>query len=94
MSDNYNYTTVATLKSSILIEIRNKHTAKIAEELVSTRIVSNEYLDTLIRIDMMKQLQIKLDLVFDDKQRIRKLIQLLQKYSIASTASFISNIYS
>ena len=34
------------------------------------------------------------DTGFNNEQRIIKLIQLLQKHSIASTASFISNLYS
>ena len=32
-------------------------------------------------------------IIFDNNERINKLTQLLQKYSIASTASFISNLY-
>lgn len=94
MSDNYNSMTPATLKSSILIEIRKTHSAKIAEELVRTQIVPNEYLDKLLRIDMMNQLKTPPASGFDDTQRIAKLNQLLQKHSIASTASFISNLYS
>lgn len=82
------------LKSSVLIEIRNVHTSKIAEELVLTGIVPNEYLDKLLRIDMINQLKMPPESGFDNEQRIRKLIQLLQKHSIASTASFISNLYS
>lgn len=93
MSTNYNHITPSILKSSILIEIRNTHTAKIAEELVRTRMVPNEYLDKLVRIDMMKQLKTPPTTEFDDEQRIKKLTQLLQKHSIASTASFISNLY-
>ena len=83
-----------TLKSSVLIELRNVHTSKIAEELVRTGIVPNEYLDKLLRIDMINQLKMPPESGFDNEQRIRKLIQLLQKHSIASTASFISNLYS
>jgi hypothetical protein len=92
MSGNYNHTTPATFKSSVLIEIRNTHTAKIAAELVRAHIVPNEYLDKLLRIDMMNQLKTPPAAGFDDTQRIAKLIQLLQKHSIASTASFISNL--
>jgi len=84
----------STLKSTVLIEIRNAHTAKIAEELVRTGIVPSEYLDKLLRIDMMNQLKTPPASGFDESQRIRKLIQLLQKHSMASTASFISNLYS
>lgn len=94
MSNNYNHMVPGILKSSILIELRNAHTAKIAEELVRTSIVPNEYLDKLLRIDMMNQLNTPPAAGFDDIQRIRKLTQLLQKHSIASTASFISNLYS
>ena len=94
MSDNYNHITSATLKSSVLIELRNTHTAKIAEELVHNGIIPNEYLDKLLRIDMMNQLKPLQASGFDDIQRIKKLTQLLQKHSIASTASFISNLYS
>lgn len=94
MSNNYNHMVPGILKSSILIELRNAHTAKIAEELVRTSIVPNEYLDKLLRIDMMNQLKTPPAAGFDDIQRIRKLTQLLQKHSIASTASFISNLYS
>lgn len=94
MSANYNNITSATLKSSILIELRNTHTTKIAEELVRTGIVPNEYLDKLLKIDIMNQLKTQPASGFDNAQRIKKLIQLLQKHSIASTASFISNLYS
>jgi hypothetical protein len=94
MSENYNHMGPGTLKSSVLIEIRNAHTAKIAEELVRTGIVPSEYLDKLLRIDMMNQLKTLPESGFNDSQRIRKLVQLLQKHSIASTASFISNLYS
>jgi hypothetical protein len=89
-----------TLKASLLIEIRNSHTAKIAEQLVHTGIVPKEYLDKLIRIDIMNQLKLlpapqpENPDGFNDEQRIRKLIQLLQKHSVASTASWISNLYS
>jgi len=93
MSANYNHMMVGTLKSSVLIEIRNAHTAKIAEELVHTGIVPNEYLDKLLRIDMMNQFKTPPTSGFDDLQRIGKLTQLLQKHSITSTASFISNLY-
>ena len=93
MSANYNHTTQSTLKSAILIEIRNAHTAKISEELVQTRGVPNEYLDKLLRIDMMNQLKTIPESGFNDTQRVGKLIQLLQKHSIASTASLISNLY-
>lgn len=87
-----------TLKSSILIELRNMHTAKVAEELVRTGTVPAEYLDKLLRIDMMNQLKTLPPPTptsasgFDDTQRVRKLTQLLQKHSVASTASFISNL--
>ena len=94
MSDNYNHMVPGTLKSSVLIELRNVHTSKIAEELVRNGIIPNEYVDKLLRIDMMNQLKTPPAFGFDDTQRIRKLIQLLQKHSIASTASFISNLYS
>lgn len=94
MSDNYIHMVPGALKSSVLIEIRNVHTSKIAEELVLTGIVPNEYLDKLLRIDMINQLKMPPESGFDNEQRIRKLIQLLQKHSIASTASFISNLYS
>ena len=94
MSDNYIHMVPGTLKSSVLIELRNVHTSKIAEELVRTGIVPNEYLDKLLRIDMINQLKMPPESGFDNEQRIRKLIQLLQKHSIASTASFISNLYS
>jgi hypothetical protein len=96
MSDNYNHynhITPDTLKSTILIEIRNIHTSKIAKELVNTGIIPREYLDNLLRIDMMKQSKAVPDIGFNDSQRIEKLIQLLQKHSIARTASFISNLY-
>lgn len=93
MSANYNHTTSSTLKSAILIEIRNTHTAKIVKELVRTRIVPNEYLDKLLRIDMMNQYKTIPEAGFNDIQRIGKLTQLLQKHSIASTASLISNLY-
>lgn len=83
-----------TLKSSILIELRNVHTSKIAEELVRTGIVPNEYLDKLLRLDMINQLKTQPASRFDNAQRIKILIQLLQKHSITSTASFISNLYS
>jgi len=94
MSENYNHITPAILKSSVLIELRNAHTAKIAEELVLKGIVPTNYLDNLLRIEMMNQLKSLPASGFDDTQRIRKLTQLLQKHSIASTASFISNLYS
>jgi len=94
MSENYNHITPAILKSSVLIELRNAHTAKIAEELVLKGIVPTNYLDNLLRIEMMNQLKPLPASGFDDTQRIRKLTQLLQKHSIASTASFISNLYS
>ena len=94
MSDNYNRMVPNILKSTILIEIRNAHTAKIAEELVRTGIVPNEYLDKLLKIDLMNQLKTAPESGFNESQRIRKLIQLLQKHSMASTASFISNLYS
>ena len=83
-----------TLKSSILIELRNVHTSKIAEELVRTGIVPNEYLDKLLRLDMINQLKTQPASRFDNAHRIKILIQLLQKHSITSTASFISNLYS
>ena len=70
MSANYNHMMVGTLKSSVLIEIRNAHTAKIAEELVHTGIVPNEYLDKLLRIDMMNQLKTPPTSGFDNLQRI------------------------
>ena len=93
MSSNFNHMIPTTLKSTMLIELRNAHTAKIAEELVSRGIVPNEYLDKLLRIDMMNQIKTLAVDEFDNNQRITKLIQLLQKHSIASTASFISNLY-
>lgn len=94
MSANFNHMVPTTLKSTLLIELRNAHTAKIAEELVSSGIVPNEYLDKLLRIDIMNQLKTPPLDGFDNTQRITKLIQLLQKHSSASTASFISNLYS
>ncbi len=94
MSDNYNHMVPGTLKSSVLIEIRNAHTAKIAEELVRNGIVPNEYLDKLLRIDIINQQKQQPEDGFNDSHRIKKLVQFLQKHSIASTASFISNLYS
>jgi adenylylsulfate kinase-like enzyme len=94
MSGNFNHMIPTTLKSTILIEIRNTHTAKIAEELVSSGIVPNEYLDKLLLIDMINQLKTQPADGFNNLQRIAKLTQLLQKHSISSTASFISNLYS
>lgn len=89
----------ATLKSAILIEIRNAHTARAAEELVRNGVVPNEYLDKLLRIDIIRQTnnqsQPPHELIpaFNDEQRIKKLTELLQKHSSANTASFISNLY-
>jgi hypothetical protein len=96
MTEVYHHMTSATIKSTLLIEIRNAHTAKIAEELVRNCIVPNEYLDKLLKIDMMNQLKpaSAINVSFNNEQRVKKLIQLLQKNSIASTASFISNLYS
>jgi hypothetical protein len=95
MTANFNHMVPGTLKSAILIEIRNAHTSKIAEELVRVGIISNEYLDKLLRLDMINnKLKPPPDSGFNDLQRIRKLNQLLQKHSIVSTASFISNLYS
>ena len=92
---SFNHMTLATLKASILIDIRNTHTAQVAAELVRSGVVPPEYLDKLLRIDMMNQLKTPPppSVGFDEAQRIRKLTQLLQKHSVASTASFIGNLY-
>ena len=93
MSLNYNHITPNIIKTSILIELRNAHTKKIAEELIRTGIVPYEYLDKLLNIDMIQKQIIHHNTEFDNLQRIQKLIQLLQKHSISKTASFITNLY-
>jgi len=91
---NFNSMNTKILKSSLLIELRNAHTSKVAEELVSRGIIPNEYLDSLLTIDMMNQLKTPPENGFNNTHRINKLTQLLQKYSKANTASFICNLYS
>jgi hypothetical protein len=92
-SYNYKYINSGNLKSALLIELRNEHTAIIAEELVKSEVVPREYLDKLLRLDKMKKTNTISMEKFSDYQRIEKLIELVQKHSIASTASFIGNLY-
>ena len=91
-ANHHSHMSLDTLKSSILIEIRNAHTMQLAAEFVRGGVVSNEYLDKLLRIDMMNQLKPLPPSGFNESQRIEKLQQLLQKHSVASTASFIGNL--
>jgi hypothetical protein len=89
----YNPITPEVLKASILIEIRNNHTSKVAAELIKKCIVPREYIDKLLLIDNVNKASTIPQTVFTDMQRIAKLETLLKRHCSASTASFISNIY-
>ncbi len=50
----YNRTTKQSLESEILIQIRKYHIKEIVKQLIHKNIISNEYLDNLIKIENIK----------------------------------------
>jgi hypothetical protein len=45
----YNYITKKSLEQEILIMIRNKHVSRISSKLIEQNIISNQYIDNLIK---------------------------------------------
>ncbi len=50
----YNRTTKQSLESEILIQIRKYHIKEIVKQLINKNIISNEYLDNLIKNENIK----------------------------------------
>jgi hypothetical protein len=86
----YNYITKKSLEQEILIMIRNKHVSRISSKLIEQNIISNQYIDNLIKLDNMKN-NTKIS-TFTNELRIQYLNKLLLKECIKGTAKIIADI--
>lgn len=89
----YRRTSKQSLEGEILIELRKHHTSQIAKELVNHKIVPNQYLDNLIKIEALKkQKNIQSQEIYTDAKRIEILEKLLQKECSKGTAKLINEL--
>ena len=96
----YRRTSKQSLEGEILIELRKHHTSQIAKELVNHKIVPNQYLDNLIKIEALKkQTNIQIQSIensgaeiYTDEKRIEILEKLLQKECSKGTAKLINEL--
>ena len=90
----YRRTSKQSLEGEILIELRKHHTSQIAKELVNHKIVPNQYLDNLIKIEALKkQTNIQeTPEIYTDEKRIEILEKLLQKECSKGTAKLINEL--
>jgi hypothetical protein len=86
----YKRTTKNSLEGELLIEIRKYQVKEISRELVIQNIISNEYLDNLIKIKSLKN---NVNIIYNDENRIELLENLLQKECTKGTARLINEIY-
>lgn len=73
----------------ILIDIRKKHINDITKQFIDNKIISNEYLDQLIKINSHKNNK---EIVINNESRYELLNNLLQKECCKETAKFISQL--
>ena len=106
----YHRTTKQSLESEILIQIRKYHIKEIVKQLINKNIISNEYLDNLIKNENIKlgildNTNTPLPLQFDvlettitqqhnNNKRIEILEKILQKECLKGTAKLIQDITS
>jgi formate dehydrogenase maturation protein FdhE len=93
----YRRTSKPTLEADILIELRKYHISQIAKEFIKQKIVPNQYLDNLIKIETLKkQKNITESLesleIYTDEKRIEILEKLLQKECTKHTAKLINEL--
>ena len=90
----YRRTSKKSLEGDLLIEIRKYHTSQIAKELVKYKIVSNQYLDNLIKIEALKKEKNipESPEIYTDEKRIEILEKLLQKECSKGTAKLINEL--
>jgi len=89
----YKRTTKNSLEGDILIEIRKYHVKEISRELVIQNIISNQYLDNLIKIKSLKNNSTNAEVIeYNDEQRIQLLETLLQKECTKGTAKLINEL--
>lgn len=92
MSKHYKRIDVDSLKGEILIEIRKYHTKEIVKELIKKNIVSQQYIDGLLKINALKNNIIDDGNIFNDDARIELLEKLLLKECCKGTAKLINEL--
>ena len=105
----YHRTTKQSLESEILIQIRKYHIKEIVKQLINKNIISNEYLDNLIKNENIKLgildntntlLPLQIDVLETtitqqhNNKRIEILEKILQKECLKGTAKLIQDITS
>jgi hypothetical protein len=94
MASSFTLTTEDSLKAHILIEIRKRHTEILCRELLRASIIPTEYVDKLLKADIINgKLAITVDSIME-KHRIDKITILMQKHCSASTACIIQELCS
>lgn len=88
----YRRTSKQSLEGEILIELRKHHTSQIAKELVNHKIVPNQYLDNLIKIEALKKQKNIPPEIYTNDKRIEILEKLLQKECSKCTAKLINEL--
>lgn len=93
----YRRTSKQSLEGDLLIEIRKYHIGQIAKELVKYKIVPNQYLDNLIKIETLKKqttLQESLEHpdIYTNAKRTEILEIILQKECSKETAKLINEL--
>lgn len=94
MASNFTPITPESLKAHILIEIRKRHIQLVCKSLLSAHIIPIEYVDKLLKADILNgNLAIKENEI-TEQYRIDKIITLMQKHCSASTACVIQELCS
>ena len=94
----YRRTSKQSLEADILIELRKYHISQIAKEFIKQKIVPNEYLDNLIKIETLKKQKNIQSIensgaeIYTDEKRIEILEKLLQKECSKGTAKLITEL--
>ena len=90
----YRRTSKQSLEADILIELRKYHISQIAKEFIKHKIVPDQYIDNLIKIETLKkQKNIPESLeIYTDEKRIEILEKLLQKECSKGTAKLINEL--
>jgi len=90
----YRRTSKPSLEADILIELRKYHISQIAKEFIKHKIIPNQYLDNLIKIETLKKQKniIESPEIYTDEKRIEILENILQKECTKHTAKLINEL--
>lgn len=89
---SYRRTDKYILEREILTEIRKYHINEISKAFVLQNIVSKEYLDRLIKIELLKNNILDNPNLYTNNKRIEILNKLLQKECTKCTAKYIHDL--